>query len=90
MPELKLRADATSLRALYGLMQRNGDVHFHDIYLALGGDPKRLEERDSRGRHYAQSWSSGYITKLNRKLKPMGERISPGRLRQTYRLTTSD
>lgn len=83
-----LRADATTQRKLYEVLERNGDVSFVDLYLAIGGDPARQSEVDSRGRHYAQSVIGPKITRLNRALKKVGKRVVLGRLRRTYCLTT--
>jgi hypothetical protein len=88
MIQVKLRSDAKSLRTLLALMERSGDVHFKDIYRELGGNLDKVDQKDDRGRWYAQSWTSLYIRKLNRKLEPCGARIVPGRLRQTYCLTS--
>lgn len=89
MTEPKLRADATSQKDLYDLLKRNGDTHFQDIYRTLGGPPGKIDERDTKGRWYAQSWVSTYIRKLNRHLRLVGQEIVPGRLRQTYVLTST-
>lgn len=86
--KLKMRSDAATLKTLHELMERSGDVSFVDIYLALGGDPSRKDERDHRGRYYAQSWISGYIQKLNRHLEKHGLKIAPGRIKRTYCLTS--
>lgn len=86
MTDLKL---APQQQKLYDLLTRSGDVSFVDLYLAVGGDPDRVEETDDRSRRYAQSWIRSYITKLNRRLKNHGQRIVPGRVKRTYCLSRS-
>jgi hypothetical protein len=73
-----------SQQALYDLLQRNGDVSFVDLYLAMGGDPERAQEVDQRGRHYAQCWLGSRLTRLNKRLKPTGQKVIPGRVKRTY------
>ncbi len=75
---------ASQQRQLYEILQRSGDVAFVDLYLALGGRPERAAETDGRGRHYAQSWLGPRIVKLNKRLKPHGQRVVPGRIKRTY------
>ena len=74
-------------QTLYDLLERNGDVSFVDIYLAVGGDPEKANDTDPSTRHYAQSWISSYIIRLNRRLKAHGQRVVPGRVKRTYCLS---
>jgi len=82
--EPKFEARATAQAKLYAMLKRSGDVSFLDIYSELGGDPARRTEIDARGRHYAQSWVSTSIRRLNKRLAPVGLRVVPGRVRRTY------
>lgn len=87
MIPLKLRPNSATQAKLYEILQRNGDVHFRDLYLQLGFDPARADEVDAKGRFRAQSFVGKYIARLNRNLKGTGERVTTGRLRRTYCLT---
>ena len=69
------------LSALYLLLEPGEDVHIVNIYQRVVGK----EINDTR---YAQQTLGAYITKLNRRLKGIKQRVEPGALKQTYRLVS--
>lgn len=79
-PPLKLPKRAFQL---YDLLAGNGDVDIDALFAAMGGpapsDPQ-----------YRQRWLGAYITDLNRRIAPHGQRVIPGQLKRTYCLAIDE
>ena len=73
-------------QALYDALFGRGDVSFLELYRIAGGPPERENHIDGKRRHYAQSWLSSYIRRLNHALEADGLRVARGEKRLTYRL----
>lgn len=68
------------LAILYAALPPGKDIHVLNIYQTVLGKPIN----DQR---YAQQVLGSYITKLNRRLKGIKQRVEPGSLKATYRLS---
>lgn len=69
------------LQALYSVFEGPGfetDVTITTLLAALDATPSTA---------YPQQYLGSYVTRLNRRLRAHGCKVTPGRLKQTYRLT---
>jgi hypothetical protein len=66
---------------LYALLLEGGDVPIETLRQGLG----LAEPRDPR---HAQQMVSPYVTRLNRRIRAVGLRAQPGRMKQTYTLVS--
>lgn len=71
-------------RQLYDLLLGQGDVPIRDLFQAMGG-PTTMDDTN-RNR---QAWLSPYVRRLNRRLDAEGLVVTPGQLKQTYRLLSN-
>lgn len=67
------------IQVIFDALEGKGDVHVLNLY-------KTLTEKESNDQVYAQQFLGSYFTRLNRRLKQSGRRVSPGALKGTYRL----
>lgn len=84
MIELKL---PKKQQRLYDRLRSGEDVPIVDLYLTLGLNAERAQERDEKSRSYAQSCVIAYITRTNRRLVKHNLVIHPGRTKHTYCLS---
>lgn len=71
------------LARLYFALPKNKDVPIKDLYIVIYGEPKDDMERSRQ-----QQYIGPAITKLNRRIVGIKERVTPGKLKGTYRLTS--
>lgn len=74
------------MQDLYDLLAGKEDVDINHLFTCYFGRKPKVEGSTIR---YAQIHMSPPITRLNRRLRRFGQRVGPGRIKGTYRLTSS-